>query len=502
MFKKILIANRGEIAVRVIRTCRELGIKAVAVYSEIDRGGLHVRMADEAYLLGPAPANESYLCADKILAIAKECGAEAIHPGYGFLSENAPFSEACRKAGITFIGPTPEAMQQLGDKISARKLADKAGVATIPGIERPLKDEKEARQVADEIGYPVMLKASAGGGGKGMRRVNAAEEIESAFQLTTSEAQSSFGNPEVFIEKCIEGPHHVEIQILGDAHGNAVALGERDCSIQRRHQKVLEESPSPFIDDATRQQMMKAAVRLTQEVGYAGAGTHEFLVDRDKNFYFLEMNARLQVEHPVTELVTGLDLVKEQLHIAAGEPLRFKQDEIQPRGHALECRIYAEDPTKNFMPAPGTIEAIRNPEGPGVRIDSAVFPGSEISVYYDPMISKLLVWGRTRKEMCERMQRALREYRIDGVKNNITFHKAVLGNADFVAGKFDTSFIEKKMENWSQKAHPEAVEKIAVIAAALAFEDLQPTTTPTTTEGPRHSPWKVAARREAAHYET
>jgi acetyl-CoA carboxylase, biotin carboxylase subunit len=502
MFKKILIANRGEIAVRVIRTCRELGIKTVAVYSEIDRATLHVRMADEAYLIGPAPANESYLCGDKILAVAKKTGAEAIHPGYGFLSENADFSESCREAGIVFIGPTPEAMQSLGDKIAARKTAEKAGVAMVPGIKKSLKDAQEAKKIADEIGYPVMLKASAGGGGKGMRRVDTADDIESAFQMTTSEAKNSFGNPAVYVEKCVVNPHHIEIQILGDMHGNVIALGERDCSIQRRHQKVLEESPSPFIDEKTRLAMMEASVALTKTVGYAGAGTLEFLVDKDKNFYFLEMNARLQVEHPITGLVTGVDLVKEQLHVANGEKLRFTQDDIRLRGHALECRIYAEDPEKDFMPSPGTILDVRNPEGPGVRIDSAVFPGSEISVYYDPMISKLIVWGRTRKEMLERMRRALREYRIEGVRNNIFFHELVLENPDFQAGNFDTSFIEK-MGDISKKAHPEALEKIAVIAAALAFvnNDKKGAASSAPTK-PLTSNWKITGRREATHRET
>ncbi len=499
MFKKILIANRGEIAIRVIRTCRERGIKTVAVYSEADRDGLHVRMADEAYLIGPAPANESYLVMDKILEVAKQTEAEAIHPGYGFLSENAAFSDACKKAGIVFIGPTSKAMKSLGDKISARKLADRAGVPTVPGIERPLKDAPEAKEVADKIGYPVMLKASAGGGGKGMRRVESAEEIESAFQMTQSEAKSSFGDDAVFIEKFVVEPHHIEIQILGDTHGNVIALGERDCSIQRRHQKVLEESPSPFISDNTRQKLLEAAVNLTKEVGYAGAGTLEFLVDRDQNYYFLEMNARLQVEHPVTELVTGLDLVKEQLHIAAGEPLRYKQDEIQLRGHALECRIYAEDAENNFMPSPGTIEAVRNPEGPGIRIDSAVFPGSEISIYYDPMIAKLIVWGRTRREMIERMRRALREYRIDGVKHNILFHQEVLNNKDFCEGKFDTGFIGT-MGEWYQAGHPTELEEVAIIAASLAFDELGPQDSDDReAAGPAISPWKIAARREATH---
>ncbi len=497
MFKKLLIANRGEIAIRVIRTCRERGIKTVAVYSEADRDALHVRMADEAYFLGPAPANESYLVADKVLAAAKDSGAEAIHPGYGFLSENAAFSQACKDAGIIFIGPTAEAMRSLGDKISARKLADAAKVPTVPGIERPLSGPEEARQVADEIGYPVMLKASAGGGGKGMRRVESGDEIESAFQMTQSEAKSSFGDDAVFIEKFVVEPHHIEIQILGDQHGNVIALGERDCSVQRRHQKVLEESPSPYVAEETREKMINAAIQLTKEVGYAGAGTLEFLVDRDQNFYFLEMNARLQVEHPVTELVTGIDLVKEQLYIAAGEPLRFKQEDIVSFGHALECRIYAEDAENNFMPSPGKIEAVRNPEGPGVRIDSAVFPGSEISIYYDPMIAKLIVWGRTRRETIERMRRALREYRIDGVKHNILFHQAVLADERFITGKFDTSFIET-MGEWNKAGHPAGLEKVALIAAAIASQELTPEQSNENKSSKGGvSAWRLAGRKES-----
>lgn len=497
MFNKILIANRGEIAIRVIRTCRELGIGSVAVYSEEDRNGLHVRMADLAYLIGPAPAAESYLVMEKILDVAKKTKAEAIHPGYGFLSENADFSEACRSMGITFIGPTPEAMKKLGDKISARKIAEKAGVPPIPGIDYPLKNEQEAKEIADRIGYPIMLKASAGGGGKGMRLVENEKEIGSAFKMTRSEASSSFGDDAIYIEKFIAQPHHVEVQILGDVHGNVIALGERDCSIQRRHQKVIEESPSPFISHETRQKLMEAAVKLIKEAGYIGAGTLEFLVDADQNFYFLEMNARLQVEHPVTELVTGLDLVKEQLYIAIGDQLRFKQEDIHPRGHALECRIYAEDADNNFIPSPGTIEAVRTPEGPGIRIDSAVFPGSEISIYYDPMIAKLLVWGRTRQEMIERMRRALREFRIDGVKHNILFHKTILDSEDFFSGHYDTTFIEK-MNDWSRKGHPEKLEKVALMAAALAYKKMLPAQTEKPiSRAQTVSSWKIAGRREA-----
>jgi len=387
-------------------------------------------------------------------------------------------------------------MESLGDKISARMLAFKAAVPTIPAVEQPLNNVKEALKNADLLGYPVMLKASAGGGGKGMRLVKNAEEMESAFQMTRSEAKTSFGNDTLFVEKFVEQPHHVEVQILGDSHGAVIALGERDCSIQRRHQKVLEESPSPFISEKTRQKMMKAAIKLVKTAGYVGAGTLEFLVDSKQHFYFLEMNARLQVEHPVTELVTGIDLVKEQLHIATGDPLRFKQNDIQSRGHALECRIYAEDADNNFMPSPGTIKAIRNPEGPGVRIDSAVFPGSEISIYYDPMIAKLIVWGRTRQETLERMRRALREFRIDGVKHNISFHRRVLENDNFCAGQFDTSFIAQ-MGDWSQQIHTDELKRIALIAGAIAFKDLNQTETKKEESVVSVSPWKLNARREA-----
>ncbi|MDO8461471.1 MAG: acetyl-CoA carboxylase biotin carboxylase subunit [Deltaproteobacteria bacterium] len=472
MFKKILIANRGEIALRVIRTCREMGIRTVAVYSEIDRDSLPVRFADEAYLLGPAPARESYLNGDKIVAIAKKCGAQAIHPGYGFLSENSAFATLCRKNKIVFIGPTPETLQASGDKLAARELAKKVKVAAVPGIYSPLKDLTEARREAKKIGYPIILKARAGGGGKGMRRVDKESEMESAFRLATSEATQSFGDGSLYLEKYILGPHHVELQILGDRHGNIICLGERECSVQRRHQKIIEESPSPFITEATRRKMIKAAIQLAKAAKYAGAGTVEFLVDSKQNFYFLEINARLQVEHPVTEMVTGLDLVRAQIEIAAGKRLKtiipppLMGGDKGEGDHALECRIYAEDPNHDFLPSPGKITQVRSPEGPGVRVDSAIFQGCEISVYYDPMIAKLITWGKSREEAVRRMQRALREYQIVGVKTNIPFHEAVLAHPDFIKGKYDTGLVERNLSQLKRKIN-QGLEEIAKIAVEI-----------------------------------
>ncbi|MBI2083356.1 MAG: ATP-grasp domain-containing protein [Deltaproteobacteria bacterium] len=518
MFKKILIANRGEIAVRIIRACRELGIRTVAVFSEIDREALHVRFADEAYRIGPALAAESYLNIQKILEVAKRSGAEAIHPGYGFLSENADFSEACRKLKIKFIGPSPESMRKLGDKISARKVAQSVRVPVVPGMESPLKDFPEAKEVAKKFGYPVLLKARAGGGGKGMRRVDAAHEVESAFRLASSEAKQSFGDPSLYLEKYIEGPHHIEIQILGDRTGKIIALGERECSIQRRHQKIVEESPSPFLKQATRKKMMAAAVKIAKAAHYENAGTLEFLVDKNQNFYFLEMNARLQVEHPVTEAVTGIDLVRAQIEIAAGAILGAgpvwgfrppvltrsaragaRPPATRPQYHAIECRIYAEDPDNNFLPSPGRIEELRNPEGPGIRVDTAVTSGSEISVYYDPMIAKLIAWGNSREEAIQRMRRALQEYQILGVKTNLCFHEALLAHPQFQKGSYDTGFVERELSNLKREIHTgyEEIARIAVEihrkcrgAACCAQERGPASGTPT------ESPWKTTARQE------
>jgi acetyl-CoA carboxylase biotin carboxylase subunit len=500
-FKKILIANRGEIALRVIRACRELGIKTVAVYSEIDRQSLPVRFADEVYLLGPAPAKESYLRSDKILEIAKKTKAEAIHPGYGFLSENADFSDECKKAGIRFIGPRGDSMRKLGDKILARRTAEKVKVPIVPGMDEPLKSADEARKIAEKFGYPVLLKARAGGGGKGMRKVAKPDEIDSAYRLASSEAEQSFKDPALYLEKYIEEPHHVEIQILGDRAGNVIALGERECSIQRRHQKIIEEAPSPFITEATRKKLMEAAVKLGTEAGYENAGTMEFLVDKNQNFYFLEMNARLQVEHPITEQVTGIDLVRAQIRIAAGEPLSSIIEERGAeggvrRGHAVECRIYAEDPDNDFLPSPGKVQRVRSPEGPGVRVDSAVFSGSTISVYYDPMIAKLIAWGRDREEAMMRMERALKEYLIVGVKTNIAFHEAVLSHPDFRKGKYDTGFVDRNMAELKRKSH-EGFEEIAAIAAVIHRLEKGRGPVATATGGQTAaSPWRFLGRRE------
>ena len=472
MFKKILIANRGEIACRVIRACRELNITTVAVYSDADKDALHVRMADEAFHIGPPPSAESYLRGDKIIDVARRCGAEAIHPGYGFLSENAQFVRDVTAAGITFIGPPPEAMESMGGKISARKIAIEAGVPVVPGTTEPLSSYQEARSVAAEMGYPVMLKASAGGGGKGMRLVADESELQSALETAQSEAKASFGDDAVYVEKAVVRPRHIEIQVFSDTHGNHVHLGERECSIQRRHQKVIEEAPSPINSGELRQSMGECAVKVAGAVNYVGAGTVEFLVsDVDRSFYFLEMNTRLQVEHPVTELVTGIDLVREQINVAAGKPLSFRQEDVQLRGHAIECRIYAEDPTSNFMPSPGRITRLRIPQGPGVRDDGGVYEGSEVSIYYDPMISKFATYGRDRNEAIERMRRALREYEITGLKTTIPFFRQVMDDEEFVEGKLDTGFIGRFFERHPQDVTEDVEAKdIALIAAAMSYQ--------------------------------
>ena len=472
MFKKILIANRGEIACRVIRACREMNISTVAVYSDADKNALHVRMADEAYHIGPPPSAESYLRRDKIIDVALRSAAEAIHPGYGFLSENAQFVREVAAAGITFIGPPPEAMEAMGGKISARKIAIEAGVPVVPGTTEPLSSYEDAKAVASEMGYPVMLKASAGGGGKGMRLVTDERELKSALETAQSEAKASFGDDAVYIEKAIVRPRHIEIQVFSDKHGNHVHLGERECSIQRRHQKVIEEAPSPINSSELRQAMGECAVKVSKAVNYVGAGTVEFLVsDLDRSFYFLEMNTRLQVEHPVTELVTGIDLVREQINVAAGEPLSFAQEDVTLRGHAIECRIYAEDVASNFMPSPGRITRLRIPQGPGVRDDGGVYEGSEVSIYYDPMISKFATYGRDRQEAIERMRRALSEYEISGLKTTIPFFRQVMEDEEYVEGKLDTGFIARFFERQPEKdLDDKELTDMAVIAAAMAHQ--------------------------------
>src|SRR5436190_5287550 len=497
MFQKRLIANRGEIACRVIRACREMKIATVAVYSDPDGDALHVRMADEAFNIGPAPSNESYLRWDKIIDIAKQAGVEAIHPGYGFLSENAEFVRQVTAAGITFIGPPPEAMELMGGKMSARKIAIAAGVPVVPGTTDPLTSFDDARQTAASFGYPVMLKASAGGGGKGMRLVADESELQSAFDSSRSEALASFGDDAVYIEKAVERPRHIEIQVFSDTHGNHVHLGERERSIQRRHQKVVEEAPSPINSAELRAEMGACAVKVAAAVNYVGAGTVEFLVsDVDRSFYFLEMNTRLQVEHPVTELVTGIDLVREQIRVASGEPLSFTQDDVVVKGHAIECRVYAEDPDDNFLPSPGRITRLRIPHGPGVRDDGGVYEGSEVSIYYDPMISKFAAFGRDRAEAIDRMSRALAEYEIGGIKTTLPFFREIMDDEEFISGKLDTGFISRFNERKKSVEIDTETRDIAVIAAALAYSEKQ-NAVPSTTNGNEGSKWGRAGREMA-----
>jgi acetyl-CoA carboxylase, biotin carboxylase subunit len=493
MFKKILIANRGEIACRVIRACRDMGIATVAVYSEADKNALHVRMADEAYHIGNPPSNESYLRWEKIIDVAKKSGAEAIHPGYGFLSENAEFVREVTKHGIVFIGPPPEAMEGLGGKMSARKIAIAADVPIVPGTTEPLRDANEALEVAKSFGFPVMLKASAGGGGKGMRLVFEESELKNALEAAQSEAFASFGDDAVYVEKAIVRPRHIEIQIFSDTHGNHVHLGERECSIQRRHQKVIEEAPSPINDPDLRRRMGECAVKVAKAVNYVGAGTVEFLVsDLDKSFYFLEMNTRLQVEHPVTELVTGIDLVREQINVAAGQKLSFTQADVRIIGHAIECRVYAEDPENNFLPSPGKITRLRVPSGNGVRDDGGIYEGSEISIFYDPMISKFCVFGRDREEAVGRMKRALQEYEVGGIKTTLPFFREIVTDKDFIEGKLDTGFIARWQER-REKIEPTEVEKgLAIIAAALNYSQAKPGNAVQTTQA--ESRWATSGR--------
>ena len=468
---KLLIANRGEIAVRIIRACREMGIGTVAVYSDVDRLSPHVLMADETFPIGPAPASDSYLNMDRLLEACATSRANMVHPGYGFLAENAEFAERCAEAGLTFIGPPPEAMEVMGLKIAARKVMQAAGVPVVPGTEGGIPaDEDESAALAEKIGYPVMIKADAGGGGKGMRLVRSADEIKSALRGAASEAGASFGNATVYMEKFVERPRHIEIQVMGDRQGNVIHFGERECSIQRRHQKVIEECPSPVVSEEMRAAMGEVAVKAAKAVNYHNAGTIEFLVDPKMNFYFLEMNTRLQVEHPVTELVTGTDLVKMQLEVAAGRPLPMTQEDVKMRGAAIECRIYAEDPAMGFLPSPGPIHGLRQPGGPGIRDDSAIYPGGEVTIHYDPLISKLSTWGRTRAEAIERMMRALEEYKILGIKTNIPFHERVMREPHFISGDFDTSYIDRLLGD--DAGRPLEAEEdrtdVALVAAALA----------------------------------
>jgi acetyl-CoA carboxylase, biotin carboxylase subunit len=504
MFKKILIANRGEIAVRIIRACHEMGITAAAVYSDVDRASLHVRKADEAYPIGAAASAESYLNIAKILEVAKRSAADAIHPGYGFLSENARFARACADAGVKFIGPTAAAMEAMGSKTRARQAVEKAGVPSVPGTSRGLESFEEASQVAQRIGYPIMLKAAAGGGGKGMRLVQAPDQLKSALEAARSEAERSFGDREVYIEKAIINPRHIEMQILADEHGNTVYLGERECSLQRRHQKVLEEAPSPIVDPDMRRRMGEVAVRVAQAAGYTNAGTVEFLVDQQKDFYFLEMNTRLQVEHPVTELITGLDLVHLQIRIAAGEKLPFQQHDISIRGHAMECRIYAEDPDNNYFPSPGKITLLLAPSGPGIRRDSGMYEGWNVPLDYDPLLGKLIGYGTDRDQVIARLRRALNEYFVGGIKTNISLFRRILSDPEFHAARLDTGFLDRMLERRENQESGATAAEVAAIAAVIftALGTSGSRAKSATGHPDSHAPednskWRAASRREA-----
>ncbi|MBL0104317.1 MAG: acetyl-CoA carboxylase biotin carboxylase subunit [Bacteroidetes bacterium] len=468
--KKLLIANRGEIAIRVMRSAREMGIKTVAVYSEADRNALHVRYADEAVCIGPPPSSQSYLVMDKIIQAAKDTGADAIHPGYGFLSENADFADLVKRSGLIFVGPTGDSMRMMGSKLAAKATAEKHHIPLVPGTAKAIEDVGEAKKLAEKIGFPILIKASAGGGGKGMRTVSNLDEFEEQMKLAVSEAVSSFGDGAVFIERYVTSPRHIEIQVLGDTHGNVVYLFERECSIQRRHQKLVEEAPSSVLTEEIRKEMGRCAIEVAKACNYVGAGTVEFLLDENMNFYFLEMNTRLQVEHPVTEYITGLDLVKEQIKVARGEKLSFTQEDMKITGHSIEIRVCAEDPENNFLPDIGTLHSYKIPQGPGVRVDDAFEEGMAIPIYYDPMIAKLIVYGKDRTEAIERMKRAIEDYHISGVSTTLSFCHFVMNHEAFVTGHFDTNFVKKYFTPGMDHSRP-ADEK--QIAALLAVHQLQ-----------------------------
>jgi len=471
MINKVLVANRGEIAMRIFRTCRVMNIPTVAIYTHADRAALHVRYADEAYCISKNESDTSYLKPEEIINLAKKLGA-AIHPGYGFLSENPDFARRCEEEGVIFIGPSADTIDKMGVKTEARKIMEAAGVPIVPGMKERISGVEEARSKAREVGYPIMLKALAGGGGKGMRLVHKEEDLEAAFRMSSSEAANSFGDDSIYIEKYIQNPHHIEVQVIGDKFGNVVHLGERECSIQRRNQKLVEETPSPFVKEETRQKMLAIAVAACKKIGYYSAGTLEFMMDKDQNFYFLEMNTRLQVEHPVTEACTGVDIVRDMILIADGKPLPYKQEDIEFRGAAIECRICAEDPENNFMPSPGIIRIHEVPEGRNVRIDSCAYTGFEVSLHYDPMFAKLCSWGRTRESAIENMRRALREYKILGIKTTIPFHLRVMNNDTYLAGNYDTTFIDTKFNKEELKRSKDSDPTVAVISAALKhFEE-------------------------------
>ena len=494
MFRKVLIANRGEIAVRVIRTLREMEIASVAVFSDADRTSLHVRMADEAEWVGPSPSAESYLRIDRILDAARKHGAEAIHPGYGFLSENADFAAACEAAGIVFIGPSADSIRRMGSKTAARQMAVAAGATVVPGAHDTLAGPAEARAFALQFGYPLLLKAVAGGGGKGMRRVDSGAALDSAFRDASSEAQRSFNNADLYVEKLIERPRHIEVQLMGDHYGNMVHFGERECSIQRRHQKVMEECPSPLVAarPGMREAMGEAAIRVARSAGYYNAGTVEFLVDARGDFYFLEMNTRLQVEHPITELATGHDLVRLQLEVAAGEKLRLRQQDIAWRGSAIECRIYAEDPYNNFFPSPGKITRLTRPLGPGVRLDGCVYEGWTVPIDYDPLLAKLAVWSATRGQAIARMLRALREYDVAGIHTNITFFRQILEDEEFRAGRLHTRFVDEFLDRRKPHHPPPELESIAALVAA--FHSARAIAPPASAP-PSRSQWREIGRQ-------
>jgi acetyl-CoA carboxylase, biotin carboxylase subunit len=511
MFKKVLIANRGEIAVRIVRACQELGVRAVVVYSDVDRAALHVRLADEAYPIGPAPSTESYLVIEKILGVARYAGCDAIHPGYGFLAENPALARACADTGITFIGPSAEAMEQLGSKTAARRIARGAGAPTVPGTLDPIKDIGELTEATRKIGFPIILKAVAGGGGKGMRSVERESDLASAWRDAASEAQNAFGDGRVYLEKYLERPRHIEIQILADQHGHTVYLGERECSVQRRHQKVIEEAPSPIMTPQLRQVMGEAAVKLARAGNYTNAGTVEFLVDAQRNFYFLEMNTRLQVEHPVTEMITSLDLVKLQMRIAAGEPLPFAQEDVALRGHAIECRIYAEDPDNNFFPSPGKILERRVPTGPGIRLDDGIYGGWTVPNEYDPMLGKLIAWGQDRPEAIARMRRALGEYYASGIKTNVSLFRRILASRDFESGAIYTRWLDDFLQRTpapadatpERESPAETSATKAVLVAALLWHQSHErphsgnaNTAASTTHPHAESRWRAESRRE------
>ncbi|MCB9778197.1 MAG: acetyl-CoA carboxylase biotin carboxylase subunit [Alphaproteobacteria bacterium] len=492
--KKVLVANRGEIAVRVIRGCHELGIATVAVFSEADRNALHVRSAGQAVCIGPAPSAQSYLRGDRIIEVARQTGADAIHPGYGFLSENAGFARQVIAAGLTWIGPPPSSIDAMGSKTASRQLMQAAGVPVVPGTTERIDDIAELQRIADDIGYPVMLKAAAGGGGKGMREVKDPADLAASFRAAQGEARSSFGDDAVYIEKRVVNPRHVEVQVLADAHGTTLHLFERDCSIQRRNQKVVEETPCPVLPDATRQAMTAVAVKAAEAVGYVGAGTVEFLYDAaSDDFYFLEMNTRLQVEHPITELVTGVDLVQAQLRIAAGEPLWFSQADLVQHGHAIECRVYAEDASQNWAPSPGRITGYREPSGPWVRVDGGVYPGAEVPLYYDPMVAKLVVWGRDRDDAIRRTARALREYRVRGIRTSIPFFRELLRDPDFLSGDYHTGFLSPdRMERLTGSG---SNDDVAILAAAIAaLEADHATARPAADGGGERNRWRWSFR--------